>query len=302
VSGSTDHLILGENITLAGLNENTTPNTNTSALVVVSAGTLTMKDGSRITGNTNSTANGGGVYVSAVAAMFTMNGGRIDNNKSTNNAGKGGGVNSAGIFTMNGGTISNNTAGNSSTSSSLQGGGVFIGSNGDFTMNGGIICNNKVLTTNGYAAGGGVHTAKLFTMTGGEISGNEAKIGGGVNIATNADARFNMTGGIITGNTTVSEKGGQVSFYKYITFTKMRGTISGKNDDNTYAIVALNGANDLTKPIIAWRENTHSDNDEELTYTWTTGSLTASGSSFSAGLKNITVEGDWSKVEGDWSK
>ena len=107
VYGSTDaeadtpHLILGENITLAGYNS------NTSALVVAGytqstnnyIGKLTMKTGSRITGNTNTSNNAAGGGVNVVAGgTFIMEDGVIgsmveaDGNFAKANAGKGGGV------------------------------------------------------------------------------------------------------------------------------------------------------------------------------------------------------------------
>jgi hypothetical protein len=225
-TGDTPHLILGENITLQGLNENTAITSNTSALVVVGAtnkpGKLMMKDGSRITGN-NTNANGGGVSV--VSGEFTMDGGKIDNNKAASN---GGGVlvSTNCTFVMNAGSISDNIAGSASTSVA-QGGGVHIV--GSFTMIGGIICGNKDLTSNAGGGGGGVSMIGVFTLKDGEISGNEANIGGGVNIASNANARFNMEGGVISGNTISGTAGAAVLLLNLGTFTKTGGVIFGSD-------------------------------------------------------------------------
>jgi hypothetical protein len=241
VSGSTDHLILGENITLAGLNENTTPSTNTSALVVVSAGTLTMKDGSRITGNINSnkTTSGGGVHVSTVAGNFIMEGGKIDNNKVPASQGKGGGVINAGTFSMTGGTIEDNSAG---SASSCSGGGVYCGGNSIFTMTGGTIQNN-IATSAATAYGGGVYVGAatgVFEMSGtARISNNTAKTGGGGVAHTGS---FSMSGGIIEGNTSEGGNGGGVLAYYVFT---MSGTAVIKNNQaaNGGGVNIQSGAN-----------------------------------------------------------
>jgi hypothetical protein len=105
-TGSSLTLVL-QDITLTGRNNN-----NVSLVRVESGGTLEMKAGALITGNTNTSASssvyGGGVYVAG------------------------------GTFTMSGGEISDNTA--SSASSGIPdggGGGVSVTGGGTFTMSGG---------------------------------------------------------------------------------------------------------------------------------------------------------------------
>jgi hypothetical protein len=220
----TPHLILGENITLAGYAS------NTSALVVVgnsttAVGKLTMKDGSRITGNTNSTTKGGGVYVST--GLFNMEGGTIDINASTPTAGHGGGVNfNGGSFLMTGGIIEKNTAGNVSDSSNAMGGGVFVGANpaGTFTMSGGIIRENSALASGANNSQGGGVYAKYFTIDDGSVLQNTAVLGGGISISANGT--FSMTDGVIAGNT-ASKKGAAVLLYSNGTFEKAGGVIFG---------------------------------------------------------------------------
>jgi hypothetical protein len=91
-----------------------------------------------------------------------------------------------------------------------SGGGVF--NSGIFTMNGGEISGNKV-SGSGYSAGGGVATDGTFTMTGGKISNNTVTEdgysggGGGVYIVGGA---FTMTGGEISGNIAEGSRGGGV--------------------------------------------------------------------------------------------
>jgi uncharacterized repeat protein (TIGR02543 family) len=203
--------------------------------VYVSNGTFTM-NGGEISNNSvvinyptstgpsvETSAYGGGVYVTGANSTFTMNGGTIRNNSSTasNNRGisyaYGGGVYLAnGTFTMDGGEISDNTVSASSNSSGGCGVEVYFGT---FTMHSGKISGNTG------SSGGGVNlTNSSFTMNSGEISGNRGgvrsdrsssitmnsgKISGnseGVNLSSGT---FNMYGGKISGNTnTYSNYGG----------------------------------------------------------------------------------------------
>ncbi|MDR2097063.1 MAG: hypothetical protein LBP37_00915 [Spirochaetaceae bacterium] len=158
-AADTPHLIL-ENITLRGDIGNETE------LVLIGNGTskkgqLTMKDGSRITGNTVSSEYA--INVSAVISLkaggtFIMDGGSIDNNRGTENTVKGGvwGVANSTI-TMNGGIIENNE------SVKENGGGVF--SAGTFTKTGGVIYGNNADETN----------ANVFTNNGHIIFGSGSK-------------------------------------------------------------------------------------------------------------------------------
>jgi hypothetical protein len=100
-------LTLDSSVTLKGITAGVDGelSDNTDPLVIV-YGTLTMKVGAAITGNTRSNS-GGGVMVL-----------------------------SGGSFTMEGGTVSNNSAG-------YGGGGVYLGSSGSFTMEDGTISGNK---------------------------------------------------------------------------------------------------------------------------------------------------------------
>jgi uncharacterized repeat protein (TIGR02543 family) len=201
-------LILDTNVTLQGSSD------NTDSLVTVSGGTLVMKAGSKITGNTASGSyyDGGGVYV-FWGSTFTMNGGEISGNSSS----RGGGVSVDGTFTMYGGKISGNS-----------GGGVYV-SRGTFTMSGGEISGNSASSV-----GGGVYVSSgTFTMYGGKISGNTASFyttassGGGVYVHGGA---FTMSNGEISGNTVSGssyDSGGGVSIWSDGTFTMGGGKISG---------------------------------------------------------------------------
>jgi uncharacterized repeat protein (TIGR02543 family) len=169
--GSGVTLILDNNVTLLG-------KSNNAPLVrVASGGTLEMKAGSKISGNTSSSSSyyGGGVYVSGT---FIMSGGTISGNSvSSSSSSYGGGVYvSGGTFIMSGGTISGNTSSSSSSSSSYAsyGGGVYV--SGTFTMSGGTISGNTASSSYAYAYGGGVYVGSgSFTkQSGGIIYGSNA--------------------------------------------------------------------------------------------------------------------------------
>jgi len=127
--GSGFTLVLDDNITLQGRDDN-----NTSLVEV--GGTLVMNEGARITGNTG--LGGRGVRVNS-GGVFILDGGEISGNSTTDTGwqatapGQGGGVRveSGGRFDMLLGTISGNTGQN--------GGGVFVANNGIFQISNGII-------------------------------------------------------------------------------------------------------------------------------------------------------------------
>jgi hypothetical protein len=206
-------LILDQNITLKGVNNN-----NTGLVSVNTGGILEMRDGAKITGNT--TSNGGGVYN---FGTFTMEGGTISGNTASYSGGGGGGVYNYGTFTMEGGTIS----GNAASGTYGYGGGVY-NYDGTFTMTGGTISSNS---------GGGVYSRSRFTMKDGAISGNN---GGGV-INDNSNSIFTMEGGVISGNTAYAFIPGRGGVSNYGTFTMYNGTISG-NTVNGYDGYAGGGA------------------------------------------------------------
>jgi hypothetical protein len=217
---------------------------------VASGGTFTMQDGKisyntatgtvTVTGLSNTSATGGGVYV---AGTFTMRGGEISNNNSTSYEG---GVHVAknGIFTMDGGKITDNTStsagggvgilgtfimsgnaeisGNKSTNSS--GGGVNIGPGGTFNMSGSAVISRNTASVGGGVAVGGA----TFTMSGGEISGNIATgtSAGGGGVYVDAGAFIMNDDAKISGNIS-KNNGGGVYVGSGGTFTMYNGEISG---------------------------------------------------------------------------
>ena len=99
------------------------------------------------------------------------------------------------------------------------GGGVYVAANGRFTLSGGKISGNTA------KYGGGVCVDGAFAMTGGEISGNMADYyGGGVYVN---ESDLDLSGGTITGNT--AEYGGGVYLYN-ATFELSGGPIVTGNE------------------------------------------------------------------------
>jgi len=167
-------------------------------------------DGGEIFGNT--AFNGGGVY-NAYNAEFTMKKGEIR----CNTALYGGGVyNQTATFAMTDGKIVDNTA--------RSGGGVQNDGYSRFTMTDGEISGNTAMSTEYNSGGGGVYNreSSQFEMKNGAISGNTAKNGGGV---YNRDGNFTMDGGEISGNIARLVGGGVYS--EAGTFEMNVGTISG---------------------------------------------------------------------------
>jgi len=174
----------------------------------------------------NSAKSGGGVYVAAGATMNLWDG-SICENKATDNYG--GGIRALGTLNMYGGTISGNIAaqrgggvyqegsagvglykagiitGNKVDETGDQGGGLFV-AGGKATLSGVTITNNEVPQT---ASGAGVVVSALaeVNMTGGEISGHSAKLGGGV--CVQGGSKFTISGGEIKDNKVLSDKNGK---------------------------------------------------------------------------------------------
>ena len=171
--------------------------------VYVKDGTFTMQaaaDGNAAPTISDNTAISGGGGVYANYGTFNMSGGTISNNTAT---GDGGGVcANYGTFNMSGGTISNNTA------TTGNGGGVYF-NDGTFHITGGEISNNTASQN-----GGGVYVEDgTFTMqaaadgTAPTISGNTSFWGGGV-FVTGSDTTFTMSAGEISGNEATDSGGG----------------------------------------------------------------------------------------------
>jgi uncharacterized repeat protein (TIGR02543 family) len=264
-------LTLGNNVSLQGRNNNTTP-----LVQVNSGGTLVMNDGSKISGNSNTSGTGGGVYMNG--GTFTMTGGTISGNTASN----GGGVYATGTWTMSGGTISGNTAYN-------YGGGVYAYNT--FMMSGGTISNNTAYY------GGGVYASNTFMMSGGAISGNSvSNLGGGVYVESSST--FTMSGGAISGNTSSNYGGG---VYAYGTFTLSGGAIGGNTAPTGGGVYAYGtfikqaGGTIYGSTASDTLKNTATNGDHygHAVYVYSNGSIRNSTAGFGVLLDSGATAGGW---------
>jgi hypothetical protein len=207
-------LILDRDITLMGTNAN-----NTALISVARGGELVLREGSKVTGNTNTIGefDGGGVSVQTGGSLV-MEGGDISGNESP----FGGGVYMASMsfLDISGGSISDNSA-------IYHGGGVYI-TNGTAKLSGGAVSGNRVSSSSKSSTSGGAGfyiSGGNLTITGGEIDGNvsSSALGGGVHLT--GTAVCTMTGGSISNNSVTASGGGIYLFNAELNISG--GTISG---------------------------------------------------------------------------
>jgi hypothetical protein len=173
-AGEVPHLIL-ENITLKGDASNNKP-----LIIAGNAGTtkgkLTMKENSRITGNTSS-ATAAGVQVKT-KSEFLMEGGSIDNNTST---------------------VSNTTNAN-------QGGAVYVASEAIFTMSGGVITKNIAASGAAVFIDWTSNKYGIFTKSesGGIIYGSKSDIGDDGNRSASASTQSKAAAIVSVKNTNIT--------------------------------------------------------------------------------------------------
>lgn len=263
LSAGTVNLDSGAKVTA----NNATSGGNGAGVYVASGATLNIKTGSEISSNMAVSGNiqGGGVYN---AGTVNLQGGSLYKNVanigggiynkgalsitsgtiggSTTNANSaadsGGGIYSdvdATSFAMSGGSVTYNKITGTHTSFQHGGAGLYIASSGSVT--GGYIQNNSA--TNSY--GGGIYCGSSdgFEISGGTISANSAKYGGGVY----HENGLTISGGTFSGNTAgTSGAGGAI--YAYGTFTvKNNALIYTSNDAVRTNDVYLDGTE---KPTI----------------------------------------------------
>jgi hypothetical protein len=152
-----------ENITLAGYDQNNCQLIIIGNVSSTKQGALIMKDGSLITGNSNSGSSKPGAAVCVTNGEFTMEGGSIEGNtstasSSTKNIAGGVYVDSKGTFTMKGGTIKGNSA--KSGSAVYIEGGIFI-KNDTMDNNSGTIYGGAGGDANAIASGGTGHVIEI---------------------------------------------------------------------------------------------------------------------------------------------
>ena len=213
-------------------------------------GTLTLKDGVRISGN--KAKHGGGIAVNSAKAFMegaaTTIGGSGTNKNTASDSG--GGVHvQKGIFTMSDGKITGNEA--------QMGGGVyginFNSDKGEIIIKGSSEISENTATISGTLAGGGIGADYKLTVTDSvRIEQNHAPNGYGGGIACGYDIQSEFTGGTVTNNTAGgSGTGIYISYFKPNTYFKMSGSAKvetnndvflGGSNSSDYAYITVIGA------------------------------------------------------------
>ena len=224
-------------------------------------GTLILKDGARISGN--SAKNGGGIAVDSAKVYMegaTTSIGGAHGDKNTATAYGGGVYVSDGIFTMSGGIITGNDA--------LKGGGVYGGTKGEIIIKGSSEISENTATMSGTLAGGGIESDyKLTIKDSALIQQNHAPNGFGGGIASGQGAQFDFIGGKVTDNTAGSNgKGIYINSFMSNAYFKISGNVYvdsnndvflGGTQASEYAYITIIGT--LTKTLVAplTMNNTH---------------------------------------------
>ena len=173
-----------------GGNNNNLKNKLYGRLVEVRGGQLSIRDGTELTSNVNTTkaSDGGGAVCVRSGGVFAMYGGSISSNASVS-SGAGVKVEKGGVFYMKGGSISSNRVVGRSNVAGFDGQGGGIYNAGSAVLSGGSIYSNssdgyvKGTTTYG-GIGGGVCNRGACLVCGTRIYSNRAGIkGGGVSQA-----------------------------------------------------------------------------------------------------------------------
>lgn len=220
---------------------------------IYNKGTLTLKNGASVQGNTaylqgggiyndggtvtiaggavskNTGSNGGGI--ANASGTVVLKDGTISENTLTGSSGVGGGIYvSGGTVTVEGGTIHKNTTG-------YNGGGIYNNINGSLTVKGGVISENESSRD-----GGGIYNKGTFAFSGGTLSSNKSLgvNGGGIYHFTGTAA---ITGGVISGCTAASCGGG---IYNQATITISNCRIIGCESKTTSTSATLGGGGIFT--------------------------------------------------------
>jgi hypothetical protein len=105
----------------------------------------------------------------------------------------------------------------------------------------------------GFVASGVLIKSGTFTMSGGEVSGNNAANGGGVALWENTNATFNMSGGVIRNNTIIFD-GGSLLVMTATTFNMTGGEVT-LNQANVGGGLYLKNGNLTGNPSIGSKDS-----------------------------------------------
>jgi hypothetical protein len=193
-----------------------TGSTSNSTSLLSNEGMLTLID-STVSGNTTSSASGGGGIGNFRNSTLTL----INSSVSGNTASSGGGgIVNWGTLTLTNSTVSGNTSPNG------LGGGIFNSDFARLTLTNSTVSGN---TTN-YAAGG-IFNDGTVTLTNSTVSGNTASIRGGGGIFNDSGGKVMLTNSTVSGNTASSGSGGGI-FNNDGTVTLTNSTVSGNTSTN----------------------------------------------------------------------
>jgi len=208
--------------------------TGAGAGMYISTGTTLNMTGGKVTGNIGTDGtnykSGAGMYL--LASTANISGGEISYNKGYSGAAICMGTSGTRVSKLNlSGSIL--ITGNEAQ---MNGGAIFCtGDGAKITMTGGTVTRNKAKN------GGGIitQTKSSFEFTGGKITNNQASSsGGGVYISINTT--FLMTGGEITGNVSTSSGGGVVCLRAKATF---KGGSISNNTGSEAGALKISGGN-----------------------------------------------------------
>ncbi|HEX5265690.1 MAG TPA: right-handed parallel beta-helix repeat-containing protein, partial [Acidimicrobiales bacterium] len=212
-----------------------------SAGVIDNFGDLTIS-GSTISGGMDEGAGGGGIYNEFHGTLHIQSGTVLTGNVATSGgSGTGGALHNAGTADVTGATISGNSSGGS-------GAGIFNGTDAQLGL--------TDTTVSGNAAGGnggGIYNDGTLTVTGGQVSGNQADDSTGGGVYNDSHGSLTITGATVSGNS--ADQGGgvyNVALLDGTTGATVSGsTISGNGTSSNGAGVANTGDLTVTGSTIA---------------------------------------------------
>lgn len=231
-------------------NNDNTKQSGAGGGIVLIAGSAVLEEGSQIVNCKASKGSGGGVGVSPNAESFIINGGTI---RDCEAAVSGGGVYFSGkSFLFKKGAIEGNTT--HANNYKQGGGGIFV-SGGSVLIEGGEIKNNRSDYYGGGIfeyAGNPPASAGTVRMSGGSLSGNSAKFGGGF---AGVAGSFELLGGSITKNHADVYGGGILSPYGFHMYLSGNPKVSENEDAHGYQNFYLDGNEDQYPDMPTWPIN-----------------------------------------------
>lgn len=106
-------------------------------------------------------------------------------------------------------------------------------------ISGGEITGNEARNNGGGLFVYGTDSDELVSMTGGAISGNEASYGGGIILYSNSNAKMSITGGEVSNNTAIG--GGGIFIDRDCVLTMTGGFIKGNNAETDQSVTHGDG-------------------------------------------------------------